>query len=134
MRTPSVRIDYEQCNLLADNLNAFHLLNVVPSPLAISLGRLPEPIRENFLLTLVGICHDTKSLGGFVDEHQLRGWDYLLHKMFHHALENPADFTAEGLEKWTAIRLMKILSGGDSQSSEITNPQERAVLIRDLGS
>lgn len=86
----------------------------------------------NLLLLAVAICHQTSprdgpALAGTVAGRPLRGWDFLIGKLAEQA---PAD------RRWSEPGCWSALAGNDLRKlfgESLSQPDERAALIRDLG-
>jgi hypothetical protein len=129
-----VEVNYDQCEALARSLDTLNLSIQKLSPISVNLNELPTSIRDDFLFILIAICHDTKSLKGFIQGQLTKGWDYLLWKMYNHAVTHPEDFSRTKLQLWTTSKLQEILSDdGASQTSSIAHPRGRIDLLHDIG-
>ncbi|MHA2407796.1 MAG: queuosine salvage family protein [Candidatus Ranarchaeia archaeon] len=134
MKSARVNINFDQCRSLAHTLDNINLSTQLLSPISVNLKELPTLIRDDFLFILIAICHDTKSLSGIIQGNKIRGWDYLLQKMFNHAVDHPEDFSEKKLQQWTSKKLQEILSDNRrAQTSTIKHPEGRVELLHDLG-
>jgi hypothetical protein len=91
----------------------------------------------NFYLLLVAISHQTSPRGklpleGRIDSRHLRGWDYLFAKLEAAAREDPEILSPSFWARITAQDLVSIFRD-EEFGDRLSDPEDRALLIRDLG-
>ncbi|MDX1945720.1 MAG: hypothetical protein SFU86_10015 [Pirellulaceae bacterium] len=85
-----------------------------------------------FYLFLVAICHQTsprgrKALEGVVAGVPRKGWDFLLHSFLRAVAADPSLIEVKTWRGFDVLRIRGLFS------SDLTEPDQRARLIRDLG-
>ncbi len=129
-------IDYEQCARVAEHIaRSGGVPKDREDPMALSF---PLAVAENAWCATVAICHQTTPINGSALQgtalgvHR-RGWDYLLQKSISEANGDPMLFTTEWLQNVTGSDLIKLFHD-DVEGNTLNTPDERAMLLRDLGS
>lgn len=125
----SVVVDFARCERVARRLAGFAIPREAESTTAIASG---VENTADFYFALVAICHQTSPvdrprLQGVVEGRNLAGWDFLKARM---------GVVAKVDARWSQAEGWRELSGGDVVAAfgpDITSPERRAELLRDLG-
>lgn len=130
-----VEVNLAACESLAQIIQHQHI------PVDREETSLPGFSREetgNFYLCLVAICHQTTPrnrppLEGLVRGEYKKGWDYLSARFEEVCRNSPAWFSPL---RWSEITGQELAScfSDPRYGDRLTEPDERAVLVRDLGS
>lgn len=129
-----VEINPETCEQIAETLRN---QSVPVDREDTSLPGFSSEETGNFYLFLVAICHQTTPriglpLEGLVAGVHKRGWDYLSARLEEAFAGDPTLFTPLRWSEFNGAELAAFC--GDPQFGErLTEPEERAALIRDLG-
>jgi len=129
-----VSVVEKQCDCL---VNLLKKVSLPKDTEELKQSKLKPDISKNIYFTIVAICHQTSPINGpplkgIINGSCLRGWDYLSAK-FYNAVKNDSSLVyPKKLSKIKSTDILDILKD-DNGNSNISNPEGRAKLLRDIG-
>lgn len=124
-----VQVDQIKCDEVAAILAKVEIPTDVEDE---GFGELSIREKSNFFLLAVGICHQTQFLEGMIAGKKLRGWDYLVNKLFSEAMKNREILNPKKWKKISVVRLKEVLFCPTLENTFSDLPG-RVELVQNLG-